>query len=82
MPHNLKSTLQQTGEMSCAIEILLFLMYSRMVLMVECCRYRMPFDANGCLSTLMNVTLYAKILIESDRSINECRLNKMNVFLR
>ena len=42
----------------------------------------MPLDANGCVSTLMNVTFYAKMLIESDRSVNECRLNKMNVFLR
>ena len=30
-------------------------MYSRMVLMVVCWRYRMPFDANGCVSTLVNV---------------------------
>ena len=30
-------------------------MYSRMVLMVVCWRYAMPFDANGCVSTLMNV---------------------------
>ena len=49
--------------------------------MVVCCRYRMPFDANGSVSTLMNVAFYAKILIEGDRSVNECRLNKMNVFL-
>ena len=26
-----------------------------MVLMVVCWRYRMPFDANGCVSTLVNV---------------------------
>ena len=77
MPYNLKSTVQQTEEMSCAIEILLSLMYSRMVLMVVCCRYRMPFDGNGCVSTLMNGTFYAKMLIESDRSVNECRLNKL-----
>ena len=83
IPYNLKSTLQQTREISCVIEILFSLMYSRMVLMVVCCRYRMHFDANGCLSTLMFVTFYAKkMLIESDRSVNECRLNKMNVFLR
>ena len=82
IPYNLKSTLQQTREISCVIEILFSLMYSRMVLMVVCCRYRMPFDANGCVSTLMNVTFYAKMVIESDRSVNECRLNKMNVFLR
>ena len=30
-------------------------MYTRMVLMVFCWRYRMPFDANGCVSTLVNV---------------------------
>ena len=30
-------------------------MYSRMLLMVVCWRYGMPFDANGCVSTLMNV---------------------------
>ena len=30
-------------------------MYSRMVLMVVCWRYGMLFDANGCVSTLMNV---------------------------
>ena len=36
-------------------EILLTLMYSRMVVMVVCWRYRMPFDANGCVSTLVNV---------------------------
>ena len=30
-------------------------MYSRMVLMVVCWRYRMPFDADGCVSTLVNV---------------------------
>ena len=30
-------------------------MYSRMVLMVVCWRYGMPFDTNGCVSTLMNV---------------------------
>ena len=29
-------------------------MYSRMVLMVVCWRYRMLFDANDCVSTLMN----------------------------
>ena len=56
-------------------------MYSRMLLVV-CGRYRMPFDANGCVSTQMNVTFYARILIESDTGVNECRLNKMNVFLR
>ena len=30
-------------------------MYSRMVLMVVCWRYGMPFDANGCVSTLVDV---------------------------
>ena len=42
-------------EISCLIEILLSQMHSRMVLMVVCRRYRMPFDANGCVSALMNV---------------------------
>ena len=32
-------------------------MYSWMVLMVDCWRYRMPLDANGCVSTVMNVDL-------------------------
>ena len=41
----------------------------------------MPFDAHGCVSTLMNVTFYAKILFEHDKSIDECRFIKMNVFL-
>ena len=44
-------------------------MYTRTVLMVVFWRYRMPFDAHGCVSTLMNVT-YAKILIERDRGID------------
>ena len=30
-------------------------MYSSMVLMVVCWRYGMPFDTNGCVSTLVNV---------------------------
>ena len=30
-------------------------MYSRVVLMVVCRRYGMPFGTNGCVSTLMNV---------------------------
>ena len=30
-------------------------MYSRMVLMVVCWRYGMPFDTNGCVTTLVNV---------------------------
>ena len=29
----------------------------------------------------MNVTFYAKILFEHDKSIGECRFIKMNVFL-
>ena len=41
---------------SCIIEILLSLVYSRVVLMVVCWHYRMPFDANGCISTLVNVS--------------------------
>ena len=56
-------------------------MYTRMVLMVVFWCYRMAYDAHGCVSTLMNVT-YAKILIERDKSINECRFIKMNVFSR
>ena len=60
IPSNVKSTLQQIGETFCAMEILFSLMYSRMVLMVVCCRYRMPLDANGCVSTLLKVTVYAK----------------------
>ena len=30
-------------------------MDSTMVLMIVCCRCGMPFDVNGCVSTLMNV---------------------------
>ena len=30
-------------------------MYSRMVLMLVCCLYRMPLDLNGCVFTLVNV---------------------------
>ena len=30
-------------------------MFSRMVLMVVCWHYGMPFDANGCVSALVNV---------------------------
>ena len=82
IPYNLKSVLQQTGEMFDVIEILFYQIYMEMLLMIVCCRYRMPFDANGCISTLMIVTFYAKMLIENDRNVNECRLNKMDVFLR
>ena len=41
-----------------------------MVLMVEIWGYRMPFDAHGCVFTLMNITFYAKILIERGESID------------
>ena len=58
IPYNLKSTLEQTGELSCVIEILFSLKYSRMVLMVVCCRYRIPFDVYGYVCTKMNVTFY------------------------
>ena len=40
---------------SCLIEILLSLMYSRMVLMVVCWHCGMPFDANGCVPTQADV---------------------------
>ena len=40
------STLQQTGEISCVIEILFSLMYVRTVLMVACCR-----NLNNVIST-------------------------------
>ena len=72
IPYNLKSTLQQTKEVSSVIEILLSLMYKRMVLMVVCWCYRMPLDANGTVSTLTNITFYPKMVIESDRSVSEC----------
>ena len=52
-----------------------------MVLMVVFWRHRMPVDAHGCASTLMNIT-YAKILIEHDKSIDECRFIKVNAFSR
>ena len=51
-----------------------------MVLMVVFWHYRMPFDAHGYVFTLMNVTFYAKILIERDKSIEECQFIKMNGF--
>ena len=82
IPYNFNSTLQQTGEISCLIEILLSLKFSRMVLMVFCYRYRMSLNTNGCVSTLINVTFYPKMVTECDRSVNECRLNKINVVLR
>ena len=47
-------------------------MYSRMMLMVVFLRYRFRFDAHGCVSALINVTFYVKILIERDKSIDEC----------
>ena len=39
----------------------------------------MPFDANGCLYTVMNVIFYAKFLNERYKSVNEGRLNKISV---
>ena len=52
-----------------------------MSLMVVFWRYRMPFNSHGCVCMLMNVTFYAKkILIEHDKSIDECRFIKINVF--
>ena len=54
-----------------------------MVLMVIFWRCRMPFDAHGCVSTLMNVTFCAKkILIERDKRTDECRFINMNAFGR
>ena len=71
------------GEISCAIEILFSLKCSRMVLKVVFWRYRMPYNEHGCVSTLMNVTLYAKSLIEREKSIENCRrFTKMNAFSR
>ena len=60
IPYNFKLTLQQIEEVSSVIEILLSLTYGRIVFMVVywCCR--MPLDANGCVSTLMNVTFLCK----------------------
>ena len=49
--------------------------------MVVFWRCIIPFDANGCVSTLMNVT-YVKILVERDKTIGECRFIKMNAFSR
>lgn len=39
----------------------------------------MPFDANGCLYVVMNVVFYGKFLNEHYKSVNEGRLNKINV---
>ena len=50
-----------------------------MVLTVVFWRSRRPFDAHCCVSTLMNVT-YAKILIERDKSIHECRFMNECIF--
>ena len=55
-------------------------MYAKMVLMVMSWGYRIPFDAHGCVSMLVNVTFYAKILMERDKCIDECRFIKMNAF--
>ena len=41
----------------------------------------MPFVANSCVHILMNVTFYAKTLIELDKNVNEGRLIKMIFFL-
>ena len=57
-------------------------MYTKIVLMVVFWGYRMPFDAHGCVSTLMKVTFHAKILIERDKSIDECRFIKIKAFSR
>ena len=40
-----------------------------MVLTFVFWRYRMIFDAHGCVFTLMIVTFHAKILIESDKTL-------------
>ena len=53
-----------------------------MVLMVVFWCHRMTFDAHSCVSRLVNVTFDAKILIERDKSIDECQFIKMNAFLR
>ena len=55
-------------------------MYTRMVLTVVFWCSRMPFDAHGCVSTLMNVTFYAKTLIERDKSVHECRFMNECIF--
>ena len=36
-----------------------------MELMVVCWCYRMPHDANGCISMLMNVTFYGKCYMKA-----------------
>ena len=48
------------------------------VLMIIFWHYRMPFEALGCVSMLMNVT-YVKILIEHDKSIDDC-LNLISIW--
>ena len=77
-----KSTIQQIGKMCCIIEILFSLFYKRIVLMVVCWCYWKQFNRNGFVSMLMNITFYAKILNERDKSVNERRLDKMNAFSR
>ena len=51
--------------------MLLSLMYTRMVLMVVCWRYRMPFDASGYVSTLVNVDWIKWMLWELKASVND-----------
>ena len=49
-------------------------MYSRMVLIVIGWRYGMPFDANDCVSTLMNVDWIKWVFIcvnEFEVGVNE-----------
>ena len=74
--------MQQTEQMFCVNEILLSLMYNRMVLIVIQWRYRMPFCGNGRISTLVNATSWAKIINERHKSVNECRFNNMDALLR
>ena len=62
--------------------MLFSLLYSRMVLLIVFSRYRVPFGAHGWVFTLINVTFCAKILIERDKSIDECWFIKMNAFSR
>ena len=57
-------------EISCLVEILLSLMHSRILLMVICWHYRMPFNGNHILhANIWKLSIYA----------SECRLNKMDV---
>ena len=66
-------------------------MYSRMVLMLVCWRYGMPFDANGCVSTLVNIdwvkecvfasSLRLALMIEYFLEMNIKRCTKTIFFL-